>query len=168
MSALLIALILGGTPMPLVVKTPAFEAGKPVPKRHTGEGEDVSPKLEWSEAPKGTKSIAVICDDPDAPVGTWTHWVLFNLPPDMRSLAEGQAKDKEFKNGARHGLNDWKQPGYRGPMPPPGKAHRYFFRVYALDAVLGLAAGATRKDVLAAMEGHILAQGEVMGTYKRG
>jgi Raf kinase inhibitor-like YbhB/YbcL family protein len=151
----------------LSVKTPAFDQGQSIPKRYTGEGEDVSPKLEWSEVPAGTQSIALICDDPDAPVGIWVHWVLFNLPPTTRSLDEGMPKDRELKNGARHGNNDWKQSGYRGPMPPPGKAHRYFFRVYALDAKMDLPTGATRQQLLEAMKSHILAQGEVMGTYRR-
>lgn len=153
--------------MALTVKTTAFDTGKDIPKRYTCEGDDISPKLEWSGVPPQAKALAVICDDPDAPVGTWTHWVLFNLPPTTPSLDERYPKDKEFNTGAKHGVNDWKQPGYRGPCPPPGKPHRYFFRVYALDAPLGLAAGATRQQVLDAMKGHILAQGEVMGTYRR-
>ena len=151
----------------LTIKTPAFDPGQSIPKRYTGEGEDVSPRLEWSEPPSGTRSMALICEDPDAPVGIWVHWVLFNLPAATRSLDEGTPKDRELKNGARHGNNDWKQTGYRGPMPPPGKPHRYYFRVYALDKTLDLAAGATRQQVLDAMKGHILAQGEVMGTYHR-
>ena len=151
----------------LTIKTPAFDPGQSIPKRYTGEGEDVSPRLEWSEPPSGTKSVALICEDPDAPVGIWVHWVLFNLPASTRSLDEGMPKDRELKNGARHGNNDWKQPRYRGPMPPPGKVHRYYFRVYALDKMLDLAAGATRQQVLDAMKDHVLAQGEVMGTYRR-
>ena len=151
----------------LTIKTPAFDPGQSIPKRYTGEGEDVSPRLEWSEPPSGTKSIALICEDPDAPVGIWVHWVLFNLPPATRTLDEGIPKDRELKNGARHGNNDWKQTGYRGPRPPPGKPHRYFFKVYALDKTLDLAAGATRVQLLDAMKGHTLAEGEVMGTYRR-
>ncbi len=163
-----LAILYGVTNMAsLTVKTPAFDPGQSIPKRYTGEGEDVSPKLEWSEVPSGTKSVTVICEDPDAPGGMWVHWVLFNLPADTKGLNEAWPKDRELKNGARHGNNDWKQPGYRGPMPPPGKPHRYFFKVYAVDARLDLPVGASRQQVLDAMKGHILAQGEVMGTYRR-
>jgi Raf kinase inhibitor-like YbhB/YbcL family protein len=153
--------------MKLTVKTSAFEPGKSIPKKFTCEGMDLSPKLEWSEAPESAMSIAVICDDPDAPGGTWTHWVLFNLDPATTSLQEGMPLDREFPDGARHGINDWKHLGYRGPMPPAGKLHRYYFRVYALDCVLTLAAGATRQQLLDAIKGHIVAEGEVMGTYQR-
>jgi Raf kinase inhibitor-like YbhB/YbcL family protein len=153
--------------MKLSVKTPAFEPGGKIPKKNTGEGVDVSPRLEWSSVPAAARSIVVICDDPDAPGGTWTHWVLFNLPRTTTSLEEGMPADPERADGSRHGINDWKHPGYRGPMPPPGKPHRYFFRVYALDCVLGLAAGAARQQVLDAIEGHVVAEGEVIGTYQR-
>jgi Raf kinase inhibitor-like YbhB/YbcL family protein len=151
----------------LTVTTPAFEPGENIPAKYTAEGIDVSPELEWSPAPHPTLSIAVICEDPDAQGGTWAHWVLFNLDRKTTSLKEGMPIDREFANGARHGINDWNHTGYRGPMPPRGHPHRYYFRVYALDCVLNLDAGATRGQVMDAMRGHVLASGAVMGTYQR-
>jgi len=155
------------TKMTIQITSPAFEEGQPIPKTHTCEGRDASPALEWTGIPEAARSLALICDDPDAPMGTWVHWVLFNLPPDAKGLAENVAKNPVLENGARQGVSDFKRPGYGGPCPPPGKPHRYFFKVYALDAMLDLKEGAKKKDVEKAMEGHILAQGQLMGTYKR-
>jgi Raf kinase inhibitor-like YbhB/YbcL family protein len=147
----------------------AFTEGAAIPKKYSGEGEDVSPPLAWQGAPAGTKTFALICDDPDAPGQTWVHWVLFDLPADQTHLAEAIPRKKALSVGARQGQNDFDNDniGYRGPYPPRGKPHRYFFRLYALDAKLDLAEGATREQLDQAMTGHILAQGRLMGTYKR-
>ncbi len=153
--------------MSITIKSTAFEAGGPIPKRYTADGLDVSPPLEWTVPPAATKSIAVICDDPDAPVGTWVHWVLWSLPADARSLAEDVPKQDTLPNGARQGRNDFGRIGYGGPSPPRGPAHRYCFKLYALDCVPNLKPGATKADLERAMRGHILDQGELMGKYGR-
>ena len=153
--------------MALRVTSPAFMDGARIPKKFTCDGPDASPKLNWNEAPPKTQSFALIMDDPDAPVGTWVHWVLFDLPADTKELAEGVAKQEQLANGARQGRNDFGKIGYGGPCPPPGKPHRYFFKLYALDAKLNLKAGATKADVEHAMKGHILAQAELIGRYGR-
>src|SRR5262245_58552752 len=145
----------------------AFKDGDTVPVRHTADGPNVSPALEWTGAPVATKSFALLCDDPDAPRGTWVHWVLFNLPPDTTSLPEGVPAEKTLSSGARQGTNDFRTIGYGGPAPPAGKPHRYFFKLRALDTLLDLKEGVTKKDLVAAMEGHILAEAQLMGTYKR-
>jgi len=150
----------------LSLTSPAFAHGQPIPARFTCDGEDVSPPLNWGEPPAGTRSFVLIMDDPDAPAGTWTHWVLFNLPAGARSLEEAVPALETLTSGARHGKNSWGKLGYGGPCPPAG-THRYFFRLYALDISLDLAPGAAKKDVQSAMQGHILAQGELMGTYAR-
>jgi Raf kinase inhibitor-like YbhB/YbcL family protein len=156
-----------GGSMPLQISSNAFSAGQAIPKKFTCDGPDVSPKLTWNEAPAKTQSFALIMDDPDAPVGTWVHWVLFDLPADTKELAEGVAKQEQLANGARQGRNDFGNIGYGGPCPPPGKPHRYFFKLYALDVKLNLKAGATKADVERAMKGHILAQAELIGRYGR-
>jgi len=155
------------TPVVMQVTSSAFVPGGDMPIAHTCDGKDVSPPLSWTEPPGGTRSFALICDDPDAPVGTWVHWVLFNLPAETRSLSEKFPVDPELPTGARQGKNDFGRTGYGGPCPPPGPSHRYFFRVYALDAPLAVAAGARKADVEKAMRGHVLAQGELMGRYGR-
>src|SRR5205807_3625539 len=134
----------GDLAMKLQLSSTAFEEGQPIPKRFTGDGDDVSPPLAWTEPPGDTKTYALLCDDPDAPRGTWVHWVLFNLPADATSLPEGVPATKTLPSGAKHGANDFKKPGYGGPSPPPGKPHRYYFKLYALDAPLKLAEGATK------------------------
>jgi Raf kinase inhibitor-like YbhB/YbcL family protein len=146
--------------------SPAFAAGEPIPARYSCDGEDISPALQWSEPPEGTQSLALIADDPDAPVGTWVHWVLYNLPAGSRELPEAVPPDLELPDGSRHGQNSWRRGGYGGPCPPSG-THRYFFKLYALDTTLVLAAGAGKQELLQAMEGHLLAQGELMGIYRR-
>jgi Raf kinase inhibitor-like YbhB/YbcL family protein len=143
----------------------AFSPGETVPKKFTCDGPDVSPQLKWNNPPGNTQSFALIMDDPDAPAGTWVHWVLFDLPANARELLEGVAKEDQLSSGARHGRNDFGKVGYGGPCPPPGKPHRYFFKLYALDAKLGLKAGATKANVERAMKGHILAQAELIGQY---
>jgi Raf kinase inhibitor-like YbhB/YbcL family protein len=147
--------------------SPAFQEGQPIPKQHTADGLDTSPPLAWSEVPPGTASLALICDDPDAPRGTWVHWVLFNLPPGARSLAEGVAKQGSLANGARQGTNDFRKLGYGGPSPPPGKPHRYFFKLYAVSAMLDLKEGATKSELEAALKGKTLEMVQLMGTYGR-
>ena len=159
--------------MAFELKSPAFKANERIPKKHTGEGEDVSPALTWSGAPKGTKSFALIMDDPDAPVGLWLHWVLFDIPAAASRLPEGVAKKDALPDGSKQGecwgteKMGYERAGYFGPLPPPGKPHRYFFKLYALDNVLGLPPKAAKTDLLKAMHGHILAQAELVGIYER-
>jgi len=156
-----------GQPAKLTVTSAAFESGQAIPVKYTCQGDDVSPPLKWEGAPADTKSFALICDDPDAPGGTWVHWVIFNQPPGAPSLLENTAKSQVLPNGAAQGRNSFQNIGYGGPCPPGGKAHHYFFKVYALDAVFALKGGADKEKLLAVMSGHILAQGQLMGTYKR-
>ena len=147
----------------------AFREGETIPKKHTGDGEDVSPPLSWDGAPQGTKSVALICDDPDAPRSTpWVHWVVYDLPADAIELPEATPKQESFPTGLRQGKNDFGDIGYGGPAPPKGKPHRYFFKLYALDAKLELPAGATKQQLEQAMKGHVLAHGQLMGKYQRG
>ena len=153
--------------MNLQITSPAFSEGQPIPAKYSCEGNDASPPLKWTNAPANTKSFALIADDPDAPVGTWVHWVLYDLPPHATELPEDVAKTQFTSSGAKQGLNSWPRLGYGGPCPPPGKPHRYFFKLYALDTMLDLKPGATKKDVEAAMKGHILAEGQLMGRYQR-
>jgi Raf kinase inhibitor-like YbhB/YbcL family protein len=145
----------------------AFTNGAAIPAKHTCDAKDVSPPLKWSGVPAGAKSLVLIVDDPDAPVGTWVHWVLYGLPVTATELPEGLPKSQYVAGGARQGLNDFKRLGYGGPCPPPGKPHRYFFKLYALDAALDLKPGLKKQDLEAAMQKHILAQAELMGTYQR-
>lgn len=149
------------TAMAITLTSTAFGDGTPIPVKYTCDGADVSPPLAWSGAPAGTKTFALICDDPDAPGKTWVHWVLYNLPG-----SAGQLGESTF-GGALQGMTDFGRPGYGGPCPPPGKPHRYFFKLYALDGPLSLKAGATKADVERAMQGHVLAQAQLMGTYGR-
>jgi Raf kinase inhibitor-like YbhB/YbcL family protein len=153
--------------MTIELTSPAFEAGGVIPTKHTCDGADVSPRLEWSGAPEGTKTLALICDDPDAPMGTWVHWVIYDIPADTTSLSEGVPRDETVEDIAVQGTNDFKRIGYGGPCPPRGKPHRYFFKLYALDSRLELKPGAKKKDVEEAMEGHVLAKGELVGKYQR-
>ena len=154
--------------MAFTLASAAFREGAAIPAKYTCDGVDVSPPLGWSGAPVGTRSFALIADDPDAPAGTWVHWVLYNLPADVSELPENIAKVESLDlGGARQGRNDFRRPGYGGPCPPPGPPHRYFFKLYALDAPLKLKAGAQKRDVEAAMEGHVLATAQLMGTYGR-
>lgn len=147
----------------LSITSSAFEHEGAIPSKYTCDGDDISPELSWSSGPEGTKSFALICDDPDAPMGTWVHWVVFNLSSTQTKLAE----NAPIKNlGAVEGTNSWDKTGYGGPCPPSG-SHRYYFKVYALDTTLDLDAKADKSAVLAAMKGHILAQGELMGRYER-
>lgn len=149
------------------ITSSAFTEGATIPKKHTADGADVSPALQWHGAPPTTKSFALICDDPDAPRGTWVHWVLFNLPADKTELPEGVPTTGKLVGGGVQGKNDFGKLGYGGPSPPKGKPHRYFFKIYALDAVLDLKEGAKKDQLEKSMAGHILAQGQFMGTYGR-
>ncbi len=150
------------------IESAAFVHEATIPARHTADGPDLSPALTWSEPPPGTGSLALICDDPDAPGGTWVHWVLFNMAPGTRSLPEGVAKKEQGPAGSLQGINDFGKVGYGGPSPPRGPAHRYYFKLYALDTPLALKAGATKADVEKAMRGHILGEATLMGRYGRG
>jgi len=152
--------------MEIKIKSPAFEEGGMIPKQYTCDGRDISPPLEWTSIPEGTQSFALICDDPDAPMGTWVHWVLFDLPPNINSLPENIPPDRILPNGAKQGTNDFGNIGYGGPCPPRG-THRYYFKIYALDTKLNLNPGLTKAELLDAMRGHILAEGQLMGRYKR-
>lgn len=157
----------GGRTMSFALTAAAFANGGEIPKKHTCDGADVSPALSWNDAPAGTQSFALIADDPDAPVGTWTHWIIWNIPANTKALPESLPKAGESGDGARQGRNDFKRIGYGGPCPPPGKPHRYFFKLYALDAKLGVKPGASRSELERAMQGHVLSQTELMGTYGR-
>ncbi len=156
--------------MPLTIRSAAFAEGAEIPTRHTCEGEDVSPPLEWSGAPSGAKSLALIVDDPDAPDPaaprmTWVHWVLYDMPPSAPGLAEGVAR-AALPGGTLQGANDWKRTGWGGPCPPIGR-HRYFFKLFALDVALGDLRTPTKAQVEQAMKGHVLAQAQTMGTYQK-
>ncbi|MBI4514923.1 MAG: YbhB/YbcL family Raf kinase inhibitor-like protein [Deltaproteobacteria bacterium] len=153
--------------MAFTLSSSAFKAGATIPKQHTCAGADLSPGLFWSGAPSATTHFALIADDPDAPVGTWVHWVLYDLPAHTSDLLPGLPPDEALPNGAKQGLNDFRKVGYGGPCPPPGKPHRYFFKLYALDAPTALKARATKAQVLRAIDGHVLGQAELMGTYQR-
>lgn len=145
----------------------AFKSGDPTPRRYTCEGEDLSPPLHWGVPPAATKSFAMVAGDPDAPVGTWVHWVIYDLPLDLRGLTEGVPIKDRLPDGALQGLNDFKRVGYGGPCPPPGKPHRYYFTLYALDVTLSLKPRATKAQVLEACKGHILAEAQLMGWFGR-
>jgi Raf kinase inhibitor-like YbhB/YbcL family protein len=145
----------------------AFTEGAAIPAKHSCDAKNVSPPLKWSGMPAGAKSLALIVDDPDAPSGTWVHWVLYDLPAAASELPEDMAKSQYVTGGAKQGLNDFRHLGYGGPCPPPGKPHRYFFKLYALDAVLDLKPGLTKRDLEKAMEGHILDRAQLLGTYQR-
>jgi Raf kinase inhibitor-like YbhB/YbcL family protein len=153
-------------PMDIQLISGAFEDGEPIPAQYTCQGKNISPPLAWSSPPVGAKSFALILDDPDAPRGTWVHWVVYNLPANTIGLPEGVKADSVLPGNALQGKNDYKRNDYGGPCPPSG-THRYFFKIYALDTALDLKAGATKDDVLRAMEGHVLAHGQLMGTVKK-
>jgi Raf kinase inhibitor-like YbhB/YbcL family protein len=142
-----------------------FKEGETIPDEFTCEGKDISPSLSWKGIPAGTKSIALIMDDPDAPGGTFVHWVLYNMPAETQKLPK--AMPLNLTDGSMHGMTNFGRPGYGGPCPPPGKPHRYYFKIYALDTKLNLPPGASKNQVESAMKGHIIAKGELMGKYKR-
>jgi Raf kinase inhibitor-like YbhB/YbcL family protein len=156
----------GEETMDFTLSSAAFDHEEAIPTAYSCDGEDISPPLRWSDPPAGTESFALIADDPDAPVGTWVHWVLYNIPADARELPEDVPAQDKLDDGSLHGKNSWKRRDYGGPCPPSG-THRYFFKLYALDTTLDLESGATKKQLLKAMDGHILAQAELMGTFSR-
>lgn len=151
----------------LQLTSTAFADGQPIPSRNTCDGQNLSPALQWSDVPPAAQSLALICDDPDAPVGTWVHWVIYSLPPGTNGLPEGVPPSLQLPDGSMQGENDFKQTGYGGPCPPSGNPHRYFFRLYALDSKPDLKPGLTKGDLLKTMKGHIIAEGQLMGTYQR-
>ncbi len=157
----------GASPGPFKITSSAFQSDGAIPKKYSCDGQDISPPLAWSGTPAGTKSFALIMDDPDARPDTWVHWVLYDLPASAHDLPENVPKQKELASGARNGVNGEPKIGYEGPCPPPGPVHNYHFKLYALDAKLGLAAGATKADVEKAMKGHILGEAEFVGLFKR-
>lgn len=142
------------------LSSPAFKEGGAIPAKYTCDGTDLIPPLAISDVPEAAKSLALVMDDPDAPVGTWDHWILWNLPPDTREIVEGK------EPGVPHGLNSWKRKNWGGPCPPD-REHRYFFKLYALDVVLDLPDGVTKARLESAMKGHVLAEARLMGRYKR-
>jgi Raf kinase inhibitor-like YbhB/YbcL family protein len=154
--------------MTMQLTSTVFEEGQPIPLDYTGEGRNGSPLLKWTDPPADTKSLALICEDPDAPRGTFTHWVIFNIPAESRELPEGIPHKEGLANGTRQGRNSFGKLGYNGPKPPEGKPHRYFFKLYALDRLLNVTGGDTKDHILQAMSGHVLADAQLMGTFKHG
>jgi Raf kinase inhibitor-like YbhB/YbcL family protein len=150
----------------LALSSPVFGDGGAIPAQYTCDGQDVSPPLAWSGRPSGTESFALIVDDPDAPAGTWVHWVIYDLPAETRQLPEGVPADDRLADGGVQGRNSWPKMGYGGPCPPSG-THHYFFKLYALDIMLGADPGLGKAELLAALEGHVLAQAQLVGTYAR-
>ncbi|MFQ5521205.1 MAG: YbhB/YbcL family Raf kinase inhibitor-like protein [Candidatus Methylomirabilia bacterium] len=163
----LVICVAGGLAMAFELQSPAFSSGGEIPVKHTCDGPDRSPPLRWTEPPAKTNSFALIVDDPDAPVGTWVHWVLYGVGATVRELPEGLAAQNTVPGIGTQGVNDFRKIGYGGPCPPRGPAHRYFFKLYALDTELNLPPRKTKAEVLKALEGHVLAQAELMGRYKR-
>lgn len=153
--------------MSFLISSAAFSGGETIPKQFTCDGPDVSPQLSWKDAPPATQSFALIVDDPDAPAGTWVHWVLYDLPANARELPAGIEKQEQLRDGALQGRNDFRKIGYAGPCPPRGKPHRYYFKLYSLDRKLDLKGGATKADLEAAMKGRILKQTDLIGRYGR-
>lgn len=156
----------GGGPMNMTLESPAFKDGDIIPAKYTCDGDNVSPPLSWSNPPEGTVGFALIMDDPDAPLGTWVHWIVYRIPATARFVAEGASKSKKLPEGSVEGFTDFQSTPYGGPCPPSG-THRYFIKLYALDTRLNLQPGATKKQLLDAMKGHMLAQAELVGKYKR-
>jgi len=155
-----------GTSMAFALTSPAFEEGSPIPAAYTCDGKNGSPPLQWTSPPPGTNSLALIMDDPDAPMGTWVHWVLYNLPPSVRQLSEAMPPEAQWPDGTAQGTTSFGRVGYGGPCPPSG-THQYLFKLYALDLLLPLGAGANTPAVESAMRGHLIAQAQLMGTYRR-
>ena len=156
----------GSDKMEISIESSAFQEGGMIPSKYTCDGINVSPPLKWSELPEETKSLVLISDDPDAPMGTWVHWVVYNIPPSLNEFTENIPAMKILDSGAIQGTSDFGRIGYGGPCPPSG-THRYFFKLYALDDKLNLGPGATKQQVVDAMKGHVIAEGQLMGRYKR-
>jgi Raf kinase inhibitor-like YbhB/YbcL family protein len=145
----------------------AFKPSQAIPKEYTCDGADISVPLSWTGTPERTKAFALIVDDPDAPRGTWVHWVLYDIPADVEELSAGIGREQTLQNGSKQGKNDFGKVSYGGPCPPAGPAHRYFFKLYALDQATGLQPNATKQRLVDAMKGHVLAETQLIGTYKR-
>jgi Raf kinase inhibitor-like YbhB/YbcL family protein len=156
-----------GEAVKLTLTTSAFRDGAAIPKKFTADGADLSPALAWQGAPFGTQALVLIVDDPDAPMGTWVHWLVYDLPGSATGLAEGIGKGAKLPADSKEGANSWGNSAWGGPSPPKGKPHRYFFKLYALAKPVGLAAGVAKEELLKAMAGKILAEAQVMGTYGR-
>jgi Raf kinase inhibitor-like YbhB/YbcL family protein len=158
----------GGETMNFTISTSAFREGGTIPVQYTCDGSDISPPLKWEGSPAGTKSFAIIMDDPDAPSGTFIHWVIYDIPADTNILSEGLAKDPDLSKGIKQGISSFRRTGYGGPCPPPGSPHRYFFTIYALDIqITGLVSKASKQDVENKIKGHIIGKAIVMGKYGR-
>ncbi len=149
------------------ISTEAFKDGEEIPKKYTCWGSDTSPPLSWTGIPRETKSIVIVMEDPDAGKGTLVHWILFNVPPTMENLPEAIPKSENFPNGSRQGRTDFNEIGYGGPCPPPGKVHRYYFKIYALDKMLDLLPGSSIRQIYESIEGHIIAKGDIVGMFGR-
>jgi Raf kinase inhibitor-like YbhB/YbcL family protein len=156
----------GDGKMMIKITSSAFEEDGIIPAKYTCDGANVSPPLKWEQAPAGVKSFALISDDPDAPIGVWVHWVMWNIPAESNGLPQNVPPTKELPDGSKQGITSARKHGYHGPCPPSG-THRYYFKIYALDVMLDLPADSTKQNLLDAMEGHILAEGSLMGKYKR-
>jgi len=152
--------------MSISVTSTAFSEGGKIPVKYTCDGDDISPPLTWEGIPESAKTIALIADDPDAPMGIWVHWLRWNMPPDTRMLPEHVSREIHLPDGSVQGMTSFKRPGYGGPCPPGG-THRYYFKLYALDTTLDLPKNAGKEDLVKAMQGHILAEGQLMGRYSR-
>lgn len=170
MIQILIGVVMGAfqaQAVPFSVTSPHIQHEQPIEQKYTCEGENKTPLLTWHNVPKGTRSLALICDDPDAPrPEPWVHWVVFNIPVDRETIGPSLDRKKEVADGTLQGKNSFRKIGYDGPCPPAGTQHRYFFKLYALDTMLDLKGGATKQELLEAIEGHIIAQAELMGTYQ--
>jgi Raf kinase inhibitor-like YbhB/YbcL family protein len=153
--------------MSITLRSRAFQAGKRIPDRYTCEAENISPPLEWGPIPEGTESFVLVCDDPDAPRGVFSHWILYDIPKHTTEMPSAIAKQERPDTMGTHGRNDFGSTYYQGPCPPPGSTHRYYYRLYAIDTVLHMPPGASRSQILKAIDGHILDQAELMGKYSR-
>lgn len=153
--------------MGINIMSDVFEEGDIIPTRHTCDDINVSPPIRWDSLPEHTMSFAILCEDPDAPLGTWTHWIIFNIPPDIMELSAELKKEEKLEMGITQGINDFGYPGYGGPCPPEGEEHRYFFRIYALDTTLNLSPGVKREEFLRALNENVLDEGHLMGMYGR-
>ncbi|MFC1668480.1 YbhB/YbcL family Raf kinase inhibitor-like protein [Chlamydiota bacterium] len=156
--------------LPLVafeITSQAFTNGEPIPQEHTCSGENISPELSWKNPPNGTKTYVLICDDPDAPVGNWVHWVVYNIPQEATRLPQKTPSSQRLSDGTLQGINDFRKVGYDGPCPPPGSPHRYFFRLYALDTELAIGPGYSKSDLLDVIKDHLLEKAELVGTFSR-
>ena len=152
--------------MSIELRSPVFQSGQQIPTKYTASDEDISPPLQWERPPDGTESLALVVDDPDAPRGVFTHWLVYNLPADCRELPERFPRQDALGDGTRQGQNDFGQIGYAGPAPPPGAPHHYSFRLYALDTTLSVPPGSSKNELLSAMRDHVVDQGELTGIYR--